>query len=488
MSSNDSLSGDEGTAAEPEPTTITSDFPWEKYRLRVQSPDLRAEGLAPDSVPYLSSGVGASGLGSPGSATSRLSGTTGAPGAPDTSGAQTQGKRKWFSQTFGLLTRGEISLVAISVVALVAAALGLLDMQDPKAVGIFALIALAPLTVVVILLFWADRYAPIRARYLVLAGLWGAGVATLIAGLINSGLFQDFIAIIGDVSRAEILSAVAVAPVSEEVMKGAGAILVLIFARKYVVSPTNGLVVGAVVGAGFAYVENVQYFIQAHAQGSAILGMTIVGRAVLSPFVHPMATSFTGLFFGLAILKKPSWWGWVWRIAVGLIVAMAVHALWNTLASAEALWIVLYLVIELPLFVLWMVLVLRRARRQAETIRNGLSPYVATGWLEPAEVQMVCDRKSRRYARRWARRVGREARKAVSQYLVAAGRLGSDQVNMERTGPDQDRVALARQSLTTMLASRARYLELGALYDATQSTRERRGFRRKRSRAKEGVA
>ena len=161
-------------------------FPWEKYRLRVQSPDLRAEGLAPNSVPYLASEI------SVGAARTSASDAASPP-------KRAFDKTRRISGALNLLTRGEIVLVSLSVMGLVAAALVLLDARDAQEIGAFALIALAPLTVVVALLVWADRYAPIRARYLLLSGLWGAGIATLIAGLVNSGLFQDFVATIGDV-------------------------------------------------------------------------------------------------------------------------------------------------------------------------------------------------------------------------------------------------------------------------------------------------
>lgn len=443
-------------------------LPWEKYRLSAQGERLSAEGLAPEAVPYLPPGIGVDHVPKP----AESSKTSAEEPQKDTEKRKrTEKKRRLpklpMPRALRIFTRGEGTLIAISIFGLVASAVVLVNSATAKSVGVFALVALVPMTVVVGVLLWSDRFAPLRVRYLVLSALWGGGVATVFAGLVNSGFLDDFISIIGDVSRAEILTAVVVAPIAEELFKGVGVVLVLVFARRYVVHPANGLVAGAVVGAAFAYVENIQYFLEAEAEGTAVLGITIFARAVLSPFVHPMATSFTGYFFALALLRRKGAWGWTWRIVAGFSIAMLVHALWNGMAMGGIYWILLYILVEMPLFIAWIVWVLRMASKQSRLLREGLAPYYVAGWISFDEVEMVCDRRARKHARKWARKVGRDARKSVRAYLVNAGRLGLDQLNMERGGPDPERVALARESLANMVGSRERFLRLGALHAAT---------------------
>ena len=69
--------------------------------------------------------------------------------------------------------------------------------------------------------------------------------------------------------------------------------------RDEIDGPTDGVIYAAMVGLGFAMVENVGYYINAivtpERGGIALLGYTFVLRGVLSPLLHPIFTSMTGL-------------------------------------------------------------------------------------------------------------------------------------------------------------------------------------------------
>lgn len=420
--------------------------PWERYRLSSQRPEIEREGWTTRG-PFLS----------------------GAPDIPDNADDRSA-DQGFFGRIWGLLrdsNKVELVIVLLSVAGIAASMYLFISQRDIGTVGLLALISTLPLVLVITVLLRADRFAPIGTRYIVLAVLWGAGVATILASIVNSSLFSDFIAIYGDMGRAETLAAVIVAPLSEELLKGAGVILILLVARHRVVSATNGIVIAGTTGAAFAFVENIQYFLQAQAEGSAVLGATIVGRLVLSPFVHPMATSFIGFFYASALLRGSGGWSWIWRILLGFALAMTSHALWNGLAQmGSSVWILLYVLIEVPLFVAWLVWVSTRGSKQVTLIRSGLASYVATGWISPEEARMVTEPRARKYARRWARKIGRSARIAMRKYLQTAGRLGLDQINMERTGPDPVRVDIARASLSAMTEYRETYLHLGEIYAA----------------------
>lgn len=333
-------------------------------------------------------------------------------------------------------SKGEFTLIVIAIVGLVAGiALSVWSAGLTKT-SVFALVALIPLTLVTFVLLHADRLAPLRLRYLVYSFLWGAGIATSVAAAINSGLFSDLISYLGQVEMAETRLAVIVAPVSEELMKGVGVVLVLLLARRHLVSKRNGVVVGGLVGAGFAFTENIIYFVQAHAEGSAVLGVTIFARGVLSPFIHPMATSFTGLGVAAALLAGKGVWGWTWRVTSGFLVAVVLHAMWNGFATLGSLWLLFYVLVELPLLVVWLVWLLRGSQKRMQTIGEGLRPYVATGWITGEEATMASNPIARRHALKWSKQVGRPARKAVKKHLRASGRIGLSQLNMERLGAD----------------------------------------------------
>lgn len=413
--------------------------PWDRYRLAAQAGERGLEGHRGDTTsPFVT------------------------PQSPPP--RRRKGPFSWLTKHTGLSPVEQIMVLA-SALGIVATLLLLLRDSGPTNAGLYALLALVPLVLVVWILLRADRLAPLPTRYLLIALLWGGGVATAVAGIVNSALYSDFILYLGDVTASQTLAAVAVAPVSEEVMKGGGVVLVLLIARKYVVSVTNGIAVGGLVGAGFAFTENLIYFAEAHASGTTMLGITVFGRAVMSPFVHPMATSLTGLGVAAALVKAPRVWSWIWRPGLGLLSAMGLHALWNGVASLGAVFIVLYLLVELPLFILWLVWILRRPKKMLSRLYDGLVPYEATGWLRHYELVTICDLRARRSARRWARKTSKLAKRSMRGYLRDAGRLGLLQELIESQGPTRSRVLLAKSSLSQLISNREIFLEQGRIVD-----------------------
>ena len=448
---------------------------WERFRLQTQEGERAGEGHhLEDGNPYTSrqqvkeDDADSKGAGS--------------------KGAGSKGKKRLPSpRSWGLMarlapSRAEFALIIVIAVVLVAAAVFSVRSSGFTKTGVFALVALAPLTLVTVVLLHADRLAPLRFRYLVYAFLWGAGVATMLASVVNSSLYSDLLAYLGQVDRAETLVAVVVAPVAEESFKGVGVVLVLLLARRHLVSTKNGVVTGGLVGAGFAFTENIIYFVQAHAEGSAVLGVTIFARGVMSPFIHPMATSFTGLAVAAALLSAARVWGWVWRVTAGLAAAIAMHALWNGFAMLGSWWIVLYLAVEVPLLVAWLVWLLRGTKKRLEQIGVGLGPYVETGWVSVEEQRMVSNPVGRRYALKWAKKVG--AKGPVRKHMRAAGRLALAQNNMEKVGPRPEQQVVASTWVDGIRGAREDYLLVGSVHAQTGEKGRSKLSLRKRKKSK----
>ena len=85
----------------------------------------------------------------------------------------------------------------------------------------------------------------------------------------------------------------------------------------------------------------------------------------MSPFAHPMFTVMTGIGIGIASHSR----SWVTKIGaplLGYLVAVLTHALWNLAAitSGQGMFVV-YLLIEVPIFLAWVALVLWARRRKA---------------------------------------------------------------------------------------------------------------------------
>lgn len=182
------------------------------------------------------------------------------------------------------------------------------------------LLALVPLCFALPTLAWLDRVEPEPRASRVHALLWGAMIAALVAGIVNS---------IVAALATESIAAVVSAPLIEEAMKGAGVVWAV--RRREVDGVMDGIVYACWVGLGFAFVENFEYFLMARHDGS--LAGTFVLRALLTPFAHPLFTAWTGLAIGRAVGRRrpllPS-------ALLGWAMAALTHAAWNgSLTFAE---------------------------------------------------------------------------------------------------------------------------------------------------------
>ncbi len=148
---------------------------------------------------------------------------------------------------------------------------------------------------------------------------------------------------------------------------------------------------------------------------------------------------------------------------------MVVHFVWNGTASFLGRYFVLiYLGIEMPAFVVWAVTLIILSRKEAEKIRVGLVPYVRTGWLIPGEVTMATDRRARRAALKWARSGGREAKRAMRSFLVNLASLGMDQRLMAKHGPDRARIDNDERMLAEAVENRREFLRLTSIAEQQQ--------------------
>ena len=288
-------------------------------------------------------------------------------------------------------------LVALVVAAYFGATFGVLT-------ALLALgVAVLPLGVVIPTFLWLDRFESEPTRYLVAAFLWGALVAAALAAVFNTGaiiVLQEA----SDPASALTTTAVFVAPVVEEGLKGLLVLVVWLLLRHEFDGVTDGMVYAGVCAAGFAFTENIQYLAQAYTEGGgeALTG-TFVARCVLSPFAHPMFTVLTGVGIGVAATSRT----WLPRIVapvLGYTCAVLAHSLWNLAAVASGAGLVtVYLLVEVPIFLAFVAFVVWARGREGRLIGQYLRPYADVGWLSAGEVEMLASMRRRRDARAWAR-------------------------------------------------------------------------------------
>ena len=168
---------------------------------------------------------------------------------------------------------------------------------------------------------WIAHAAHVRlpAWAVVFAVAWGAGVAAPAAAATNELL------------QARVAGwPLGGAPLVEEAVKAAVVLSVLGFTD--IRGVRAGIVIGALVGLGFAVTENLGYFLLARVQdGPAGLVRAIAIRGVVEGAVHPILTASTGAGLGIAMAGRGVLPG-----VLGFVAAVAQHAVWNGVASPAA--------------------------------------------------------------------------------------------------------------------------------------------------------
>jgi RsiW-degrading membrane proteinase PrsW (M82 family) len=332
------------------------------------------------------------------------------------------------------------------------------------------LLAALPLGIVIPTFLWLDRFEAEPARYLVVAFLWGALVAALIAGIFNTGANIAFQSAIGNPDEAMLATAIFSAPLVEEASKGLLVLLVWWFRRREFDGITDGMVYAGIVAAGFAFTENIQYLGLAyqHGGGQALTG-TFIARCLFTPFAHPMFTVMTGIGIGIAASTRSR----VLKVLApvgGYLLAAMLHALWNlgAVTGGQGM-LATYLVVEVPIFVGFLVLVVWVRRREGRLIGRYLSPYADAGWLAPSEVTMLSTMSGRRAARVWARaHGGRSALRAMESFQDASSELALLRARMHHSAADRRALEAERSLLETLSARRHAFLGAeGAVADRT---------------------
>ena len=215
---------------------------------------------------------------------------------------------------------------------------------------------------------WA-RMKPSVLAWLAAFG-WGTGGALIFAGFGNG--FVDFAVEesgLGD-SAVDFATSVLTGPVVEETGKGLGVLALILAARKVLERPAQGGVLGALVGMGFAWGEDVGYYVSALEDGMRGLWESFLVRAILGAYAHAIFTGVFGYALAWAVLRANSAMRAVLIGALGFVGALALHAQANGLGfvAPEDSWNLTYGAIEIPVFVVSAALLVWGLRRRQATL------------------------------------------------------------------------------------------------------------------------
>jgi protease PrsW len=313
--------------------------------------------------------------------------------------------------------------------------------------------ALLPVPLLVSLVLLADRLEPEPRVNLVFAFAWGAGIAALLAAVINTaGLLFITQPDLGK-TTGQYISVTFGAPVVEESLKGLVLIMLLWRRRQELDGPTDGIIYAAMVGLGFAMTENLGYYIDALVRpevgGVQLLGVTFVLRGVLSPFAHPIFTSMTGIGVAYAATHRNG----RWAVVTGLLVAMCLHGMWNALTAFGLAGLATAYVILAFVFAGLIGVIIADRRRIVRLIWRYLPVYEPAGLVTEADLRMLSTLRERRAARQWARSAGgRPAASAMADYQLAATELALAHLRQERRVIAPAQFEERRQALLRLMA------------------------------------
>ena len=195
------------------------------------------------------------------------------------------------------------------------------------------LIGLLPVFAFLLALILLDSFKLVKLRSV--AGLIVAGgLAAIVSLLVNSELGSFF-----DLD-ATVLARY-IAPVVEEILKST--VIIYLVARHRVAFLVDAAIIGFAVGAGFAAVENIHYFVALEETGVALWVVRGFGTALMHGSVSAM----------VAIISKQlvdaHGGASLWVFLPGLALATALHSAFNHFFIAPTLTTVLILVV-LPVF------------------------------------------------------------------------------------------------------------------------------------------
>ncbi|MCK9795458.1 PrsW family intramembrane metalloprotease [Isoptericola sp. 4D.3] len=345
---------------------------------------------------------------------------------------------------------GVIVVIAVSSLCLIVT-LAVTAAEGPTfAEGL--LLALLPLPLLLAGVLSLDRLEPEPPDALVLAFLWGAGVAVLLAMVLNTaGLTLLWAPLLGP-DEGFAVTAVLGAPLVEETLKGLVLVGMLWFRRHELNGPTDGIIYGSMVGLGFATVENIHYYTVA---GPDALAATFVARGIASPLIHPLCSSLTGIGVATAALA-PRGWSRAWPVLLGLLGAVIYHALWNGAASVGLDATAAVYVLGVAVLAGLLAVVRADRARIVALIGRYLPPYQAAGVVTAPDVPMLSSLPARRRARERVRAAGGPGpARALRDYQQAATELAMLHRRADRGLVDRPAFELRREPLLVlMLAAR----------------------------------
>ena len=257
-----------------------------------------------------------------------------------------------------------------------------------------SLAATVPILLYIALIYWVDRYEKEPWWLLAATFFWGAVPSILFAYLFNTLFSLPFFIFFGD-GLGEVVSASFIAPIVEESIKAAALLGIFFVWRHEIDSPLDGIIYGAMVGLGFALVENVYYFIHVYQEnGLEAWGINIFLRSIVFGLNHALFSAMTGL--GIAIARlTPNQLLKVAAPLIGWATAVFLHFLHNFTVSFGNLLCLVALFSNWGGLLLTLVIILWALIQERRWLRHYLAEEVILGYLTIQQYEVACSGRRR---------------------------------------------------------------------------------------------
>ena len=321
--------------------------------------------------------------------------------------------------------------------------------------SIFA--ATIPTLLYILIIYWVDRYEKEPIWLLISAFLWGAIPSIVVAFIFNSVLSIPFYLLAGD-GAGDALAASLIAPPVEESMKGIALLGILFFWRHEIDSILDGIIYGAMVGMGFAMIENVYYFVNVFNEGGVeAWSINIFMRAVIFGLNHALFTSMTGLGIAIARMTTNTALKFAAPIA-GWMTGVFLHFVHNASVSIGELLCVVALISDWGGILLIFGIMIWAVLQERSWIRTQLADEVEVGTLTAVQYEIACSgRKRVRYIWNQLTTQGPKAYRQATRFFQRCSELAYKKHHISLFQEDQKNQQLADE-LRGEIATIGKYL------------------------------
>lgn len=331
-----------------------------------------------------------------------------------------------------------------------------LTLANPVGAAVGFVLSSVTMTAVVVAYLWLDRWEPEPPRLLIFAFIWGTSVAVIVSAILQIVL-DAWLNPAVDAAETGVSAFTLIigAPVTEEAAKGLFLLLMMTGARRNEMnSLTDCLVYAGLVGAGFAWLEDILYIANGESLAESLF--TAALRLIMGPFAHSLFTTMFALGVWFALHKRGAL-AKAGCILLGYLGAVILHAMWNGSSFlGTGAYFATYVFWMMPVFALAIVLAVRSRRIEQQIVAEKLPGMVAAAIITPSEATWLGSLATRKQAVAEATRFGgKQAGESVKRFAQQVVELAFVRDRIDRGFGDPRVTALLNEEAYAVYAARA---------------------------------